>query len=66
MFGENVFVQHPDEGMLSVKVGRKRSICTMEMRGRGGGWAGLRNWENSKFVYHLKRKQMLRKLVKYM
>ena len=43
MFGDNVVVEHPDEGMLSVKVRRKRSICIIEMRGGRGGW-GEKLW----------------------
>ena len=52
-FGDNVIIKRLDGGMLRVKVGRKRSICI------------LRKWDKSRLVYHLKWKQLLRKLVKY-
>ena len=44
MFGDNVVVEHPDEGMLSVKVRRKSSllsICMIIMR--EGEGSGVRN-----------------------
>ena len=42
-FGDNVIIKRLDGGMLRVKVGRKRSICIMVMRGRRGGW-GEKFW----------------------
>ena len=53
VLGYNVIIKRLDGGMLRVKVGRKRSICI------------LRKWDKSRLVYHLKWKQLLRKLVKY-